>query len=79
MKTRADTATGGLRQCCTAEGSFVNHKTVRRLMKVLGMICRVRMKKYRSWQGKCGQNCTKSVKSGFLCRQAEPEVGYGCD
>ena len=29
----------------------LNHKTVQRLMKDLGLICRVRMKKYRSYKG----------------------------
>lgn len=30
---------------------LLNHKTVQRLMKELGLICRVRMKKYRSYKG----------------------------
>ena len=29
----------------------LNHKTVQRLMKELGLVCRVRMKKYRSYKG----------------------------
>ena len=33
----------------------MNHKTVQRLMKVLGLICRVRMKKYRSYKGNVGK------------------------
>ena len=32
-------------------GFSVNHKTVQRLMKELGLVCRVRMKKYRSYKG----------------------------
>jgi transposase InsO family protein len=32
----------------------INHKTVQRLMKALGLICRVRMKKYRSYRGEVG-------------------------
>ena len=28
---------------------YLNHKTVQHLMKELGLICRVRMKKYRSY------------------------------
>ena len=35
-------------------GFTLNHKTVRRLMKELGLICRVRMKKYRSYKGEQG-------------------------
>ena len=33
----------------------LNHKTVQRLMKALGLICRVRMKKYRSYKGEVGK------------------------
>ena len=33
----------------------VNHKTVQRLMKELGLICRVRMKKYHSYKGEVGK------------------------
>ena len=33
----------------------LNHKTVRRLMKELGLICRVWMKKYRSYKGEVGK------------------------
>ena len=29
----------------------LNHKTVQRLMKQLGLVCRFRMKKYRSYKG----------------------------
>jgi transposase InsO family protein len=36
-------------------GHILNHKTVRRLMKALGLICRVRMKKYRSYRGAVGK------------------------
>ena len=35
----------------------INHKTVQRLMKELGLVCRVRMKKYRSYKGGSGQGC----------------------
>jgi putative transposase len=43
--------TAQLRQC----GFSLNHKTVQRLMKVLGVICRVRMKKYHSYKGEAGK------------------------
>ena len=33
----------------------INHKTVQRLMKELGLVCRVRMKKYRSYKGEVGK------------------------
>ena len=43
---------------------LLNHKTVQRLMKELGLVCRVRMKKYRSYKGEVGKiapnlNCTR--------------------
>ena len=33
----------------------LNHKTVQRRMKELGLVCRVRMKKYRSYKGEVGK------------------------
>jgi putative transposase len=36
-------------------GHLINHKTVQRLMKTLGLLCRVRMKKYRSYRGEVGK------------------------
>ena len=36
------------------KGLWVNHKTVQRLMKSLGLCCRVRMKKYKSYRGEVG-------------------------
>jgi putative transposase len=33
----------------------LNHKTAQRLMKTLGLLCRVRMKKYRSYKGEAGK------------------------
>jgi putative transposase len=37
------------------QGHLINHKTVQRLMKALGLLCRVRMKKYRSYRGEVGK------------------------
>ena len=34
---------------------LLNHKTVQRLMKELGLVCHVRMKKYRSYKGEAGK------------------------
>ena len=34
-----------------SRGFLLNHKTVQRLMKELGLVCRVRIKKYRSYKG----------------------------
>jgi putative transposase len=36
-------------------GHLINHKTVQRLMKALGLLCRVRMKQYRSYRGEVGK------------------------
>ena len=36
-------------------GYIINHKTVQRLMKELGLICMVRIKKYRSYKGEVGK------------------------
>ena len=41
----------------------LNHKTVQRLMKKLGLTCRVRMKKYRSYKGEVGK-----IAPNLLCR-----------
>ena len=43
-----------------SRGFLLNHKTVQRLMKELGLVCRVRIKKYRSYKGEIGRiapNC----------------------
>lgn len=36
-------------------GFTLNHKTVQKLMKELGLVCRVRIKKYRSYKGEVGK------------------------
>ena len=43
----------------------LNHKTVQRLMKELGLICRVRMKKYRSYKGEVGKIAPNLLKRDF--------------
>ena len=42
-------------------GIMLNHKTVQRLMKELGLICRVRMKKYRSYRGERGKTADNEL------------------
>jgi len=44
---------------------LMNHKTVQRLMKELGMICRVRMKKYRSYKGNVGKIAPNLLNRNF--------------
>jgi len=43
----------------------LNHKTVQRLMKELGVVCRVRMKKYRSYKGEVGKIAPNLLKRDF--------------
>ena len=46
-------------------GFRLNHKTVQRLMKELGLICRVRMKKYRSYRGEQGTTADNQLNREF--------------
>ena len=43
----------------------LNHKTVQRLMKEMGLICRVRMKKYRSYNGEVGKIAPNLLNRNF--------------
>ena len=43
----------------------VNHKTVQRLTKELGLVCRVRMKKYRSYKGEVGKIAPNLLNRDF--------------
>ncbi len=47
----------------------LNHKTVQRLMKELGLICRVRMKKYRSYRGEVGKTAPNLLKRDFYAEK----------
>ena len=46
-------------------GYIINHKTVRRLMKVLGLKCQVRIKKYRSYKGEIGKVAPNLIDRNF--------------
>lgn len=46
-------------------GFTINHKTVQRLMKELGVICQVRMKKYRSYKGEVGKVAENLLNRDF--------------
>ena len=46
-------------------GIRMNHKTVQRLMKELGLVCRVRMKKYRSYKGEQGKVADNELNREF--------------
>jgi len=43
----------------------LNHKTVQRLMKELGLVCRVRIKKYRSYKGEIGKIAPNLLNRDF--------------
>ena len=58
----------GYRRITTAlhnRGIHLNHKTVQRLMKQLGLVCRVRIKKYRSYKGEVGKIAPNLLKRDF--------------
>lgn len=47
------------------QGYIINHKTVQRLMKILGLKCMVRIKKYRSYRGEIGKIAPNIIKREF--------------
>lgn len=58
----------GYRRITTAlcgRGFHINHKTVQRLMKELGLVCRVRIKKYKSYKGEMGKAAPDLLKRDF--------------
>ncbi len=46
-------------------GYTINHKTVQRLMNVLGLKCMVRIKKYRSYRGEVGKIAPNLIERDF--------------
>lgn len=50
-------------------GFTLNHKTVQRLMKELGLVCRVRMKKYKSYKGEIGKVAPDLLQRDFEARK----------
>ena len=47
----------------------LNHKTVQRLMKEIGLVCRVRMKKYRSYKGDVGKIAPNLLNRDFYAEK----------
>jgi putative transposase len=47
------------------QGHIINHKTIHRLMKDLGLFCRVRMKKYRAYKGEIGKIAPNILERDF--------------
>ena len=50
-------------------GFSMNHKTVQRLMKELGLVCRVRIKKYRSYKGEVGKIAPNLLNRNFYAEK----------
>lgn len=46
-------------------GYHINHKTVQRLMRELGLVCHVRMKKYKSYKGEVGKTAPNLLERDF--------------
>ena len=55
-------------------GFSMNHKTVQRLMKELGLVCRVRIKKYRSYKGEMGQIAPNLLERNFEAEQPNEKM-----
>jgi transposase InsO family protein len=47
------------------QGHCINHKTVQRLMRELGLFCLVRMKKYKSYKGTIGKISPNRLERNF--------------
>lgn len=47
----------------------LNHKTVQKLMKELGLVCRVRIKKYRSYKGEVGKIAANLLNRNFTAER----------
>lgn len=52
-----------------SRGFMLNHKTVQRLMKELGLVCRVRMKKYKSYKGEVGKIAPNLLERNFTAEK----------
>ena len=50
-------------------GIYLNHKTVQRLMKQLGLVCRVKIKKYRSCKGEVGKIAPNLLSRNFYAEK----------
>lgn len=49
----------------------INHKTVQRLMKELGLVCKVRMKKYKSYKGEVGRIAPNLLERDFSTKKPD--------
>ena len=55
-------------------GIVCNHKMVSRLMKELGLVCRVRMKKYRSYRGEAGRIAPNLLERNFAASRPNEKI-----
>ena len=58
-------------------GYVINHKTVLKLMKILGLHCRVRMKKYKSYRGTVGKIADNLLGRDF--KASKPNEKWATD
>ena len=49
-------------------GYRINHKTVQRLMRQLGIFCRVRMRKFNSYRGEIGEVAPNLLQRNFVAQ-----------
>ena len=50
-------------------GYLINHKTVQKLMRQLGLACLVRMKKYKSYRGEVGKVAPNLLERNFVANK----------
>lgn len=50
-------------------GYKINHKKVQRIMKILGLKCMIRLKKYKSYKGVVGKTAPHLLKRDFTARK----------
>ena len=55
-------------------GIVCNHKVVSKLMKELGLVCRVRMKKYRSYRGEAGRIAPNLLERNFVASRPNEKM-----
>ena len=58
-----------------SRGFLLNHKTVQRLMRELGLVCRVRIKKYRSYKGEVGRIAPNLLNRDFYALKSQTRNG----
>ncbi|MFT3951707.1 MAG: IS3 family transposase [Oscillospiraceae bacterium] len=57
--------------------TIVNHKTVQRLMREMGIFCRVKMSKYKSYRGEVGKTAPNLLERDF--KAEKPDEKWATD